>query len=122
MIRAADVETAQRIVREALPDLILLDWMLPGMPGIDLARRLRAEERTRDIPLIMLTARGEEQDKVQGLETGADDMDYSFRPHPEALRRSRGRCPRWGNSASDPAGRRSRRPANRLPGKRSSHS
>ncbi|HPR06187.1 MAG TPA: winged helix-turn-helix domain-containing protein, partial [Denitromonas sp.] len=48
-------------------------WMLPGMPGIDLARRLRAEERTRDIPLIMLTARGEEHDKVQGLETGADD-------------------------------------------------
>ncbi|MBT0962138.1 phosphate regulon transcriptional regulator PhoB [Denitromonas iodatirespirans] len=73
VIRAADAEAAQRIVREALPDLILLDWMLPGMPGIDLARRLRAEERTRDIPLIMLTARGEEQDKVQGLETGADD-------------------------------------------------
>ncbi len=73
VIRAADAETAQRIVREALPDLILLDWMLPGMPGIDLARRLRAEERTRDIPLIMLTARGEEHDKVQGLETGADD-------------------------------------------------
>lgn len=73
VVRAADAETALRIVRDALPDLILLDWMLPGMSGIDLAKRMRAEERTRDIPLIMLTARGEEQDKVQGLETGADD-------------------------------------------------
>jgi two-component system, OmpR family, phosphate regulon response regulator PhoB len=60
-------------VREALPDLILLDWMLPAMSGLELARRLRADERTRDVPLIMLTARGQEQDKVQGLEAGADD-------------------------------------------------
>jgi two-component system, OmpR family, phosphate regulon response regulator PhoB len=73
VLRAADAETAQRIVRDALPDLILLDWMLPGMSGIDFARRLRADERTRAIPIIMLTARGEEQDKVTGLETGADD-------------------------------------------------
>ncbi|THF60161.1 phosphate regulon transcriptional regulator PhoB [Pseudothauera rhizosphaerae] len=73
VVRAADAETAQRIVRDALPDLVLLDWMLPGMSGVDFARRLRAEERTRDIPIIMLTARGEEQDKVAGLETGADD-------------------------------------------------
>ena len=73
VVRTADAETALRIVRDALPDLILLDWMLPGMSGIELARRLRAEERTRDIPLIMLTARGEEQDKVMGLEIGADD-------------------------------------------------
>lgn len=73
VLRAGDAETAQRLVREALPDLILLDWMLPGMSGIELAKRLRAEERTRDIPLIMLTARSDEQDKVAGLETGADD-------------------------------------------------
>ncbi|HNO88621.1 MAG TPA: response regulator, partial [Rhodocyclaceae bacterium] len=73
VVRAGDAETAQRIVRDALPDLVLLDWMLPGMSGIDFARRLRADERTRGIPLIMLTARGEEQDKVLGLEVGADD-------------------------------------------------
>jgi two-component system phosphate regulon response regulator PhoB len=73
VVRAADAETAQRIVRDALPDLVLLDWMLPGMSGVEFARRLRAEERTRSIPLIMLTARGEEQDKVLGLESGADD-------------------------------------------------
>lgn len=73
VVRASDAETAQRLVREALPDLVLLDWMLPGMSGIEFARRLRGEERTRTIPIIMLTARGEEQDKVSGLETGADD-------------------------------------------------
>ncbi len=73
VVRAGDAETAQRIVRDALPDLILLDWMLPGMSGVEFARRLRGEERTRTIPLTMLTARGEEQDKVIGLESGADD-------------------------------------------------
>lgn len=73
VLRAGDAETALRLIREALPDLVLLDWMLPGMSGMDLARRLREEERTRGIPIIMLTARGEEQDKVLGLETGADD-------------------------------------------------
>lgn len=73
VIRVADAEAAQRLVRDALPDLILLDWMLPGMSGVELARRLRADERTRATPIIMLTARGEEQDKVTGLETGADD-------------------------------------------------
>lgn len=73
VVRAGDAETGQRIVRDALPDLILLDWMLPGMSGIEFAKRLRADERTRAIPLIMLTARGEEQDKVLGLESGADN-------------------------------------------------
>jgi two-component system phosphate regulon response regulator PhoB len=73
VVRAADAETAQRLLRDALPDLVLLDWMLPGLPGIELARRLRGDERTRAIPIIMLTARGEEQDKVLGLEIGADD-------------------------------------------------
>ena len=73
VLRAADAETAQRLVRDALPDLIVLDWMLPSMSGLEFARRLRAEERTRGVPLIMLTARGQEQDKVLGLEAGADD-------------------------------------------------
>ena len=73
VVRANDAESAQRIVREALPDLVLLDWMLPGASGVEFARRLRADERTRDIPIIMLTARGEEQDKVTALEVGADD-------------------------------------------------
>ncbi|MDO8294084.1 MAG: phosphate regulon transcriptional regulator PhoB [Gallionella sp.] len=79
--RACDAEAAQVLVRTALPDLILLDWMLPGMSGIDLARRLRSEPRTREVPIIMLTARGEECDKIVGLETGADDyMTKPFSP------------------------------------------
>jgi two-component system phosphate regulon response regulator PhoB len=73
VLRANDAESGQRLLGEALPDLVLLDWMLPGMSGIEFARRLRADERTREIPIIMLTARGEEQDKISGLETGADD-------------------------------------------------
>ncbi|MBM3394393.1 MAG: phosphate regulon transcriptional regulatory protein PhoB [Betaproteobacteria bacterium] len=72
-IRAGDAEHALRMVNDALPDLILLDWMLPGMSGIELARRLRADRRTKTIPLIMLTARAEERDKLMGLDTGADD-------------------------------------------------
>lgn len=70
---ASDAETAQRLVQNALPDLVLLDWMLPGMSGVDFARKLRGDERTRQVPIIMLTARAEERDKVLGLETGADD-------------------------------------------------
>jgi two-component system phosphate regulon response regulator PhoB len=71
--RAVSAEDADSMVREALPDLILLDWMLPGISGLAYARRLRAAERTRRIPMIMLTARAEERDKVEGLEGGADD-------------------------------------------------
>jgi two-component system, OmpR family, phosphate regulon response regulator PhoB len=73
VIRAADAEGALSIVRHALPDLLLIDWMLPGMSGVSLARQLRQEERTRGIPIILLTARGEEADKIAGLEAGADD-------------------------------------------------
>lgn len=73
VLRAADAESAQQVVQNALPDLILLDWMLPRMSGIDFAQRLRSHERTRQIPIIMLTARGEEQDKIRALNTGADD-------------------------------------------------
>jgi len=70
---AGDSREAQAQIQGVLPDLILLDWMLPDQPGIQLARQLRAAPRTREIPLIMLTARGAEQDKVDGLEAGADD-------------------------------------------------
>ncbi len=72
-LRADNAEQAINLVANALPDLVLLDWMLPGLSGIDFARRLRADKRTRAIPIIMLTARSDEQDKLQGLETGADD-------------------------------------------------
>ena len=70
---AADSRQAQTVIAERLPDLLLLDWMLPGISGIDFARRLQKEELTRELPIIMLTARAEEEDKVQGLESGADD-------------------------------------------------
>ena len=70
---AASAEQALALMREELPDMILLDWMLPGMSGVDFARRIKADARTRDVPIIMLTARGDEQDKITGLETGADD-------------------------------------------------
>ncbi|MER1967515.1 phosphate regulon transcriptional regulator PhoB [Castellaniella sp. GW247-6E4] len=73
VLRALDARQADMHIREALPDLILLDWMLPNTSGLRLARDLRANERTRAIPLIMLTAKGAEQDKIDGLEAGADD-------------------------------------------------
>lgn len=72
-LEAADAAEAQRRIVESPPDLILLDWMLPQMSGLDYARRLRREKLTQDIPVIMLTARTEEDDKVRGLEGGADD-------------------------------------------------
>jgi len=73
VIVAADAEDAISLLRGALPDLILLDWMLPGMSGIELARRIRSDGRLKGIPIIMLTARSEERDKIQGLDIGADD-------------------------------------------------
>jgi two-component system phosphate regulon response regulator PhoB len=72
-LRAENAEQALELVRAELPDLVVLDWMLPGMSGIEFARRLRADRRTQAVPLIMLTARADEQDKLAGLETGADD-------------------------------------------------
>jgi two-component system phosphate regulon response regulator PhoB len=72
-IAAADAEEAQKVLDDNLPDLILLDWMLPGISGVEWARRLKKEPIYRDIPIILLTARGEEEDKVRGLEIGADD-------------------------------------------------
>ena len=73
IVRADSAERAAALVKSALPDLILLDWMLPGASGIEFAKQLRANEHTRTIPIIMLTARGDEQDKVVGLDAGADD-------------------------------------------------
>jgi len=70
---AADAETAQVSLKHALPDLVLLDWMLPGQSGLALARQLRADPLTRELPIIMVTARAEESDKVAGLEAWVDD-------------------------------------------------
>jgi len=72
-VRADNAEQALEMVRTELPDLVVLDWMLPGMSGIEFARRLRTDKRTHAVPLIMLTARVDEKDKLTGLETGADD-------------------------------------------------
>ena len=73
VMRARDAEQAAVMVRNILPDVVLLDWMLPGQSGIAFARRLREDSRTRGVPIIMLTARGAESDKVAGLDAGADD-------------------------------------------------
>ena len=70
---AADAESALVQIRQALPDLLLLDWMLPGQSGLALARGLRGEARTRELPIIMVTARGDEADRVAGLEAWVDD-------------------------------------------------
>jgi two-component system, OmpR family, phosphate regulon response regulator PhoB len=77
-MHAGDAREASAAIVEKVPDLILLDWMLPGMTGIELARRLRRDELTREIPIIMLTARGEENDRVNGLDAGVDD--YVVKP------------------------------------------
>ena len=68
-----DAESAQLLLGETLPDLVLLEWDLPGQPGVALIRRLRAQPRTRDLPIIMVSARSAEQDKILALESGADD-------------------------------------------------
>lgn len=75
---AIDAETAQRELDEVLPDAILLDWMLPGESGLTLARRWRSAARTKAVPILMLTARGDEADRVAGLDAGADD--YIVKP------------------------------------------
>jgi two-component system, OmpR family, phosphate regulon response regulator PhoB len=86
---AAGGDEAETLIQEKTPDLILLDWMLPGISGIELCRRLRGRSETRQVPVIMLTARGEETERVRGLVTGADD--YVVKPFsvPELLARVR---------------------------------
>ena len=82
-------DEAEIILRETRPDLVLLDWMLPGLSGIELCRRIRARPETKTLPIILLTARGEESERVRGLATGADD--YVVKPFsvPELLARVR---------------------------------
>ena len=76
--RAADGEEAMLLADETPPDLVLLDWMLPKLSGIEVCRRLRASRKTRNTPIIILTARAEETDRIRGLDTGADD--YLVKP------------------------------------------
>ncbi|MHB0775076.1 phosphate regulon transcriptional regulator PhoB [Halomonas sp. WWR20] len=73
VLEADNAQSAHAAVVDHQPDLVLLDWMMPGTSGIELARRLKREDATRELPIIMLTARGEEDNKIQGLEAGADD-------------------------------------------------
>jgi two-component system phosphate regulon response regulator PhoB len=75
---AGDGDEALLAIEETLPDLIILDWMLPKVSGIELCRRLRQRPESRNVPIIMLTARGEETDRIRGLDTGADD--YVVKP------------------------------------------
>ena len=75
---ATDGEEALLMIDEAAPDLVVLDWMLPKVSGVEVCRRLRARPETRNLPIIMLTARGEESDRIRGLDTGADD--YIVKP------------------------------------------
>ncbi len=79
VVSAADGEEALIVADETAPDVILLDWMLPNLSGIEVCRRLRDKQSTQQIPIIMLTARGEEADRIRGLDTGADD--YVVKPY-----------------------------------------
>ena len=80
-IRSLNAEYAETLIREALPDLIILDWMLPGMSGVEFAKRVRGNPNTKNIPIIMLTAKSDESNKLKGLDTGADDyMTKPFSP------------------------------------------
>ena len=78
VLEAQDGEEALLVAAEEKPDLVLLDWMLPQLSGIEVCRRLRGRQETRNVPIIMLTARGEESDRIRGLDTGADD--YMTKP------------------------------------------
>lgn len=80
-VEAEDYDSAVNQLNEPRPDLILTDWMLPGGSGLQFIKLLKREAMTRDIPVVMLTARGEEEDRVRGLETGADD--YITKPFSE---------------------------------------
>ena len=83
-IEASDAHKAESLLKSSLPDLLLLDWMMPGLSGVDFTRKLRRNESTRHLPIIMLTAKTEEEDLVRGLESGADD--YITKPFsPRAL-------------------------------------
>jgi two-component system, OmpR family, phosphate regulon response regulator PhoB len=102
--QVAHVESAEAAavsIRERLPDLVLLDWMLPKQTGVEFARQLRRDPRTKNLPIIMLTAKGEEDDKLKGLETGADD--YITKPFSvrELKARIKAVLRRWAPEATD---------------------
>jgi len=101
LITASDGEEGLLLAKEELPDLIVLDWMLPGLSGIEVCRQLRRGKDTKAIPIIMLTARAEETDKVRGLEIGADD--YLVKPYSvaELVARVRALIRRTGASGVD---------------------
>ncbi|NBR89999.1 MAG: phosphate regulon transcriptional regulatory protein PhoB [Rhodobacteraceae bacterium] len=90
VVEAGDGEEGLLLVEEEAPDLILLDWMLPGLSGIEVCRRLKTRTETRALPVIMLSARSEEVDRVRGLETGADD--YMVKPYSLAELMARARA------------------------------
>ena len=106
-VQSADsVEAAKPLLANELPDLLLLDWMLPGVSGIQFAKQLRSDERTRELPIILLTARSEETDKEQGLNLGADDyVTKPFSPR-ELIARINALLRRRARSAPSPQGRR----------------
>ena len=120
VLRAASVPQAEEHVRNALPALVLLDWMLPGTSGLAYARQLRADERTRNIPIIMLTARAAEQEKILALEGGADDyVTKPFSPRELIARIKavlRRRAPQLTNDAVEIAGLRLDPMAHRVTG------
>jgi two-component system phosphate regulon response regulator PhoB len=100
-LQAANVATARAQIDAALPDLILLDWMLPDQSGVELARKLRADSRTRDLPIIMITARAAESDKLGGFDAGADDyITKPFSPR-ELIARIRALLRRSAPEATD---------------------
>ncbi len=112
-MQAEDAQSADLCISSRIPDLVLLDWMLPGASGIDYARKLKSHPLTADIPIIMVTARGEEEDKIRGLDHGADD--YVTKPFSNdellariraAIRRSKpqksGEAVTFGNIRIDP--------------------
>src|SRR3569833_2579687 len=92
VLEARDGEEALLIAAEEKPDLVILDWMMPQLSGIEVCRRLRSRQETRNVPIIMLTARGEETNHIRGLDTGADDCRAG--PGAGAGRRARRRAGR----------------------------
>jgi len=118
--RARSVAEADRLISKALPDVVLLDWMLPGESGVAFARRLRADRRTKSVPIIMITARAEERDKVAGLEAGADDyLTKPFSPKELVARIKavlRRRAPELTDDAVEIAGLRLEPAAHRVTG------
>jgi two-component system phosphate regulon response regulator PhoB len=102
-LEAGDAEEAQQTMASRRPDLLLLDWMLPDSPGVDIARRLRRDARTRELPILMLTARAHEGDKLAGFEAGVDDyVTKPFSPR-ELIARVRAMLRRTARPEADEA-------------------